>query len=75
MRRRSVAQEDLTARRARTAARTADERVEKAMELGRRDVAIFAEAAGIEPRTARILIERRRQARRRASACMDALLG
>ena len=75
MRRRSVAQEDLIAKRARVAAQTADERVEKALELGRRDIAIFAEAAGIEPRSARILIERRRQSRRRASACMAALLG
>ena len=75
MRRRSVAQDDLTAKRTRIAAQTADERVDRALELGRRDVEIFAEAAGIDPRTARILIERRRQARRRASSCMDALLG
>ncbi|MCC6849784.1 MAG: hypothetical protein IT294_14865 [Deltaproteobacteria bacterium] len=75
MRRRSVTQDDLIVKRARIAARTADERVEKALERRRQNVAIFAGAARSEPRTARISIERRRPARRRASASMDALLG
>ena len=72
MRRPSVADDTPSDRRARVAALTADERV--ALALGRRDLEIYATASGLVLRAARLAVERRRQARRRPSASLDALL-
>jgi len=73
-RRPSVVSESPSERRERAARLTPDERVTKALDLGRRDLAIYAAASGFDLRTARLAVERRRQARRRPSGCMDALL-
>lgn len=61
-------------RRLRIAAMTANERVALALELGRWNFEAYAAAHGLERRAARRAVERRRQSRRRPSACMDALL-
>ena len=74
MRRPSVADETISDRRARIAHLTADERVALTLALGRRDLEIYAAASGLDLRAARLAVERRRQARRRVSASMDALL-
>lgn len=50
-------------------------RVEKALDLGRRDLMLHAAQAGISLAEARRVMERRRQARRRASKVLAALLG
>ena len=70
----SVADETISDRRARIAHLTADERVALTLALGRRDLEIYAAASGFDLRAARLEVERRRQARRRVSASMDALL-
>jgi hypothetical protein len=49
-------------------------RVDLALALGRRDLALLAAQAGIEVAHARRAIERRRQSRRRASGALAALL-
>lgn len=49
-------------------------RVEQALALGRRDLALHAAQAGIAVAAARREIERRRQSRRRPSAALAALL-
>lgn len=49
-------------------------RVAQALALGRRDLALHAVQLGISPAAARRLMERRRQARRRASPVLAALL-
>ena len=49
-------------------------RVERALALGRRDVALHAAQAGVSFDEARRAIERRRQARRRISKVLAALL-
>lgn len=49
-------------------------RVEQALELGRRDLALHAARAGITVTAARREIERRRQSQRRPSAALAALL-
>lgn len=73
-RRPSVANESPSERRERMAHLTADERVTRALALGRRDLAIYAAASGIDIEAARLAVERRRQTRRRPSASIDALL-
>lgn len=45
-----------------------------AFALGRRDLALYAATAGLSVPAARRAIERRRQARRRPSKVLDALL-
>lgn len=49
-------------------------RVEQALALGRRDLALHAAQAGVSLAEARRVVERRRQARRRRSKVLDALL-
>lgn len=49
-------------------------RVEQALALGRRDLALHAARAGTSLAEARRAMERRRQARRRASQALAALL-
>jgi len=52
-----------------------EERLALAFELGEADLEIFCAAQGIDRRTAIRLLERRRQAGRRPSACMTAIIG
>jgi hypothetical protein len=74
VRRASVIQTLATTDRRRRLAVTADERVASALALGRRDLEIYGAASGLTAREARVSVERRRQARRRASISLDALL-
>jgi hypothetical protein len=74
MRRRSVAQADAADTRAHDEAQSPAQRVALALALGRRDIEWYARANGLDPTTARLLVERRRQARRLASPCMEDLL-
>jgi hypothetical protein len=53
---------------------SASERVMHALALGQRDLALHAAASGLSPAAARRVVERRRQAGRRASGAIDALL-
>jgi hypothetical protein len=74
MRRASVA-DGLTADRRRDErALTPGDRIARALDLGRRDLELHAAVAGITVADARRAVERRRQARRRPSAAIDALL-
>jgi hypothetical protein len=70
----SVAMESTAARRERIARLTVDERVTLALALGRRNIATYASASGLEISLARLTVERRRQARRRVSGSMHRLL-
>lgn len=54
---------------------TPAERVELALRLGDEAVESFRAARGVDGRTAIRLLERRRQATRRPSACLDRLIG
>jgi hypothetical protein len=74
MRRPSVADGLRREDRARDGLLTASERVMRALALGQRDLAIHAAARGLSPAAARRAVERRRQAGRRASGAIDALL-
>jgi len=74
MRRFSVADESARAERARAAALSPAERVALALSLGERDIAAYADAHGIDRSSARRALERARQAGRRRSACIEALL-
>ena len=56
------------------AALSPGERVTLALSLGERDVAAYADAHGIDRMTARRALESHRQAGRRRSACIEALL-
>jgi hypothetical protein len=60
--------------RAREAARDPADRVATALALGRRDLLLHAAAAGLSPADARRAVEQRRQARRRPSAALSALV-
>jgi hypothetical protein len=53
---------------------TADDRASLALDLGRRHVAIDADARGIDRQEALLRLQRRRQARRRPSGCIEPLL-
>ena len=75
MRRPSVAEEASRAERARVAALSASERVALALALGERDLAAWCAARGVDRETGRLELERRRQAGRRPSRCIEALLG
>lgn len=74
MRRASVVQDSIDRQRAATNLLTADERADLSLDLGRRHVAVYAEANGIDRDEALARLQRRRQARRRPSACIEALL-
>lgn len=74
MRRPSVAQEDIRERRRRLHALTPDDRIALALDLGRRHLIVYAEAQGLTLLDAQKILDRRRQARRRTSACLEALL-
>jgi DNA-directed RNA polymerase specialized sigma24 family protein len=74
MRRRSVAEELERAERERMASLSPAERVELALALGERSIADYAAAHGVDRDTARKRTERERQAGRRYSACIEALL-
>jgi hypothetical protein len=50
------------------------ERVQLGLELGRRDLELYAGNLGIPLPEARRSVERRVQARRRRSSCLEALL-
>ena len=54
---------------------TPAERVELAFRLGDEAIESFSAARGVDRRTAIRLLERRRQATRRPSACLDRLIG
>lgn len=75
MRRPSVAQQLSDAERRRVAALTPSERVALALELGRRDLEIFARARGLSLAEARRVQERARQAGRRPCRCIEELIG
>ena len=51
------------------------ERLELAFRLGDDDLESFRAAHGLDPQAARRLLERRRQATRRPSACLERLIG
>jgi hypothetical protein len=74
MRRRSVADEATAAERARVGSLSASDRVRLALELGRRSLELHCSRTGESAERARRRIERRVQARRRASACLAGLL-
>jgi hypothetical protein len=74
MRRSSVANDLAREERARLAALTPDERVAEALALGARSFELYSAASGLSLAEARGAVERRRQARRRRSACLEALL-
>jgi hypothetical protein len=74
MRRPSVADRLRHAQRERVASLSPGERVRLALELGRRDLELYALHCGIPPLEARRAVERRVQARRRRSGCLEALL-
>jgi hypothetical protein len=75
VRRPSVADQTAHEERARGAALSPAERVALALELGERDLAAYAHAHGLSPVAARRALERRRQAGRRRSSRLEALLG
>ena len=74
MRRPSVADASARSERARVAALSPGERIALALDLGGRGLDLYCTASRLSPEAARREVERRRQARRRASACLDALL-
>jgi hypothetical protein len=74
MRRPSAADSLREAERRRVAALLASDRVELALQLGERDVMLYAQSQGVALETARRDMDLRRQARRRKSACIEALL-
>jgi hypothetical protein len=74
MRRRSVADELARAEQERIASLSPGERVALALELGERSLADYAAAHGIGREAARKEFERERQAGRRPSGCIEALL-
>jgi hypothetical protein len=51
------------------------ERVARALELGARGIALYCATSGLSPEEAQRTLERRTQARRRPSGCLEALLG
>lgn len=74
MRRPSAADALRDDERQRIAALSASDRVELALQLGERDLALYAQSHGIALDVARREMDLRRQARRRKSACIEALL-
>ena len=74
MRRPSAADALRETERRRVAALSASDRVDLALQLGERDLTLYAQSHGIALETARREMDLRRQARRRKSACIEALL-
>jgi hypothetical protein len=74
MRRPSAADALRETERRRVAALSASDRVELALQLGERDLALYAQSHDIPLDAARREMDRRRQARRRKSVCIEALL-
>jgi hypothetical protein len=74
MRRDSVADGFRPEDRARSATLGPAERIARTLALGRRDLRFYAAASGLSMAAARRAVERRRQARRRPSGVVDALL-
>jgi hypothetical protein len=74
MRRPSTADALRETERRRVAALSASDRVELALQLGERDLALYAQSHEIPVDAARREMDQRRQARRRRSACIEALL-
>jgi hypothetical protein len=74
MRRRSVADELRASELERVSALPAGERVRLALELGRRSLELHCAESGLSRAAARRELERRRQARRRPSRCLEDLL-
>jgi hypothetical protein len=75
MARSAVAEQLRREDRARAGALSPAERVARALALGRDALALYCAASGLSPEEARRNLERRAQARRRASGCLEALLG
>jgi hypothetical protein len=74
MHHRSVANDLRTADRHHVASLSPAERVALALQLGDESIALYAQASGQSIQAARRALEWRRQARRRPSACIEALL-
>jgi len=74
MRRPSAADALRNDERKRVAALSASDRVELAVRLGERDLKLYAQSQGVVLEAARREMDLRRQARRRKSACIEALL-
>ena len=75
MRRQSVADSLRESERSRVASLTTAERVRLALELGRRSLESYCATSGLAAEHARRLLERRAQAGRRKSRCLEDLLG
>jgi len=74
MRRPSAADALRNDERKRVAALSASDRVELALRLGERNLKLYAQSQGVVLEAARREMDLRRQARRRKSACIEALL-
>jgi hypothetical protein len=74
MRRPSTADSLRETERRRVAALSASDRVELALQLGERDLTLYSQSHDISLNEARREMDQRRQARRRKSACIEALL-
>ena len=74
MRRPSTADSLRETERRRVAALSASDRVELALQLGERDLTLYSQSHVISLNEARREMDQRRQARRRKSACIEALL-
>jgi len=74
MRRQSVADWLQESERLRVASLSTAERVRLALELGRRSLESYCATSGLAPERARVLLERRAQAGRRKSRCLEDLL-
>ena len=75
MRRQSVADSLRESERLRVASLTTAERVQLALDLGRRSLESYCATSGLAPERARRLLESRAQAGRRKSRCLEDLLG
>jgi hypothetical protein len=74
MRRASVADELRIEQRRDVASLSPSERVLLALKLGAASVELFRARSGLSPEQVRRALDRRRQSRRRTSACLEALL-
>ena len=74
LRRHSAAGSLQESERLRVASLSAAERVRLALELGRRSLESYCATSGLAPGRARVLLERRAQAGRRESRCLEDLL-
>jgi len=74
MRRRSIADELRAAEREHTASLSPSERIELALDLGRRSLDLYCARSGLDRDAARRELERRAQARRRRCRCIEELI-